>query len=338
MIGVTPPIFGSSNSIENDKITFFAGLSLLANNLTFNQDSTWAIGNGNYTNPINVISFIPFTPAGFRRNDIFVFTTDNTVIRVAGPLTAGGLPTVAPAIPNNTVYITFVTVTENSISAPAPVINDGLYRKKIEKGEVVMTTDNLTSIILIQQETRYQFNGTQEVLTHFFDQPYNSPLYNGRDHTLTNNQLIPLMIVHNSNAYPGNQLGKKYWLKNGLNLILQPGDSAVWKWSENKNRHELVSLNGFSADLRVVEVSGDITLTPAHNNTILLILATATLTIPTNLKGMFTSLVVDVKAGVFSVASAIGVNVTGYYSLTLVPGERTSLYKESAATDNYRLK
>lgn len=96
-------------------------------------------------------------------------------------------------------------------------------------------------------------------------------------------------------------------------------------------------VDGRQIAVKVVLIAEDTTLSAIHEGAILMITGTCTLTIPTGLAATFTSCVIDVKTGSLTVATEVGVNITGYYSLTLESRERSSLYKESTGTNHYRL-
>lgn len=89
--------------------------------------------------------------------------------------------------------------------------------------------------------------------------------------------------------------------------------------------------------IKVIKITENTLLSQIHNNAILLIEGVVILTIPKNLAQAFVSCVIDVKSGQCTVAQNDGVIITGYYSLVLLPDDKSSLYKESVDENKFRL-
>lgn len=88
----------------------------------------------------------------------------------------------------------------------------------------------------------------------------------------------------------------------------------------------------------VIYISVDTILSSIHEGAILVVTDFVTLFVPSGLAGTFTSCVIDVKAGQLTVIQGSGTTITGAYSLVLVSGDTTSLFKETSGSNLYRLK
>lgn len=88
---------------------------------------------------------------------------------------------------------------------------------------------------------------------------------------------------------------------------------------------------------KTVPIDTNTTLSALHDGKILIVTAFVTLTIPTGLLGTFTSCVIDVKAGQCTISTTGGVTASGYYSLILGTGDKTSIYKEDEVNNNFRI-
>lgn len=99
-----------------NKFEDVAGYTLAGNNLTMLSGWNWLINGLPYENVSDVLINIPFAASGKSRIDLIYANTSNTFFRIAG-VESTSTP-VAPTLPANTLQATFLTVTDDSISAP----------------------------------------------------------------------------------------------------------------------------------------------------------------------------------------------------------------------------
>jgi hypothetical protein len=100
-----------------NKITKPNGFSLLSQTLTINAGWEWLLANIPYTNASNVVfPNIPLCSAGKKRFVYFVPNNANTFEMKSG---AEGVIPVAPPLPNEGVYATYLLITDSLINEPA---------------------------------------------------------------------------------------------------------------------------------------------------------------------------------------------------------------------------
>lgn len=134
------------DSVDNEIISS-AGFSLVGQNLTLNAEWHWRIDLNLFTNPADVVINIPFASSGKQRIDRIVATVNNTFIRIYGTESISN--PVAPEIPNDTVEVTFFTVTDGVISEPILPIIGALFVEKsyytplVVSGTGIIDTENL---------------------------------------------------------------------------------------------------------------------------------------------------------------------------------------------------
>lgn len=116
-------------------------------------------------------------------------------------------------------------------------------------------------------------------------------------------------------------------------------DSVTGKWAKQTFTNLVAFLRGFfQKKVTTIYLAENTTLDASHESCILIITAFINLTVPAGLAGTFTTCVIDVKVGQCTMVQGAGATISGYYSLVLGSGEVSSLYKESAGTDLFRLK
>lgn len=107
----------TSNTPLFSKITKPNGFSLVGQTLTINALWEWLLSNIFYTNVAAVVfPDIPLCAEGKKRFVYFVPTVANTFEMISGP--EGVIP-VAPTLPNEGVYATYLLITDTLIETPA---------------------------------------------------------------------------------------------------------------------------------------------------------------------------------------------------------------------------
>lgn len=223
-----------SNKIVNE-----TGFFRVGNIVTYNAGWIWIKDGVNYTNAVpNELTFL-FCSAGKKRIDRIVLTKNNSFAVLIGTETLGN--PIAETLPDDCLDVSFVTVTDNGYTLPtAPIVGTN-FRTKTEQGQVIMGTDASTHLILSYEATIYYLQGTQVDIRHFANILYNSPLFDGREIDIVNEQLTNLILRHQYAT--GNPLLLKFWFSNLLDYILKPGERCTLKYRIDKNRFELKSSN-----------------------------------------------------------------------------------------------
>jgi len=111
---VVQQIIDAALSVRQNQLLSIGTITVAGNNLTIPAGATWLINNTNYSNPSNIVINVPYAEDGNTRTDIIVADELNNIYRVNGPETGGVSP--APNVPLNTVLVTTVNVTDDSIN------------------------------------------------------------------------------------------------------------------------------------------------------------------------------------------------------------------------------
>lgn len=118
----------------------------------------------------------------------------------------------------------------------------------------------------------------------------------------------------------------------------QKADQQAYQNHLNDPNAHLELFNSLQNRVKVLVINQSVTLSEAHQGCILCIEGIVVLTIPLGLENNFVSCVLDVMSGSCTIASEIGVEISGGYSLILNAGDMTSLYKRTPFQDLYRLR
>lgn len=137
-IGVNKTQSVSASALDNE-FTFTTGFQLEDNELTFNPAWRGVIKNRECTNLEQVVLDIPFADEGLERIEIVVFDTNGNFVRIPGEET-DGIPT-APTVLPNTLLATFYKVTDNSISDPADLDQQGMMIDKLYTWVMLLSFD-----------------------------------------------------------------------------------------------------------------------------------------------------------------------------------------------------
>jgi hypothetical protein len=115
---------------EGNRIITQTGFSLLDQDLTINAGWVWKISGIEYTNENAVVLNFPYAAASNERLDLVVLTASNSFDRIAGPESETN--PVAPSVPNNTLLLTIVSITDGSINEPSEPILGTQFKEKSE--------------------------------------------------------------------------------------------------------------------------------------------------------------------------------------------------------------
>lgn len=224
-----------------DRFTSFAGFSLASQDLTMNSDSAWKINAVAYTNASAVVINIPYAASGMERIDLIVANTSNTFVRVAGVESASN--PVAPALPANTIQATFVSVTDGAVGEPIePALGVG-YKAKQENSDVEYTLGS--SEYLDAGEPSYcriqtLTTGSLKAIRVF---SIESDIYTGKVYTVKNETGAAMTIKHQDATLSGSHY-KKFWFRSATDLVLEDGESAEFRYSNNRFEFKSSSMVG----------------------------------------------------------------------------------------------
>lgn len=119
---IVQQILDAALSYRQNQLVSIGTISVAGNDVTIPSGATWIINNIDYSNISDIVINVPYAADGFTRTDIIVADQLNNMYRVNGPETAG--VSVQPNTPLNTVLVTVLDVTDDSINYTPPVIGD----------------------------------------------------------------------------------------------------------------------------------------------------------------------------------------------------------------------
>lgn len=99
-----------------NQVIFIGEITLVGNEITIPANAIWKINNVIYGNTTDIKITIPYANSGLGRKDILVADRNNKIYLVKGDETSG--ITFQPTIPINTVVVTELDITDNSIGNP----------------------------------------------------------------------------------------------------------------------------------------------------------------------------------------------------------------------------
>ena len=112
-------LLNASISTFVNQVTSIGEITVDGNDVTI-PPATWKIANINYSTSTDIIENVPFSATGTNRIDIIVANTLNQIYKVSGTDTSG--IAIRPNQPLNTVIVTEINVTEDSLVAvPFPL-------------------------------------------------------------------------------------------------------------------------------------------------------------------------------------------------------------------------
>lgn len=119
---IVQQILDAALSYRQNQLVSIGTITVAGNDITIPAGATWVINNIDYSNPADIVINVPYAADGFTRTDIIVADQLNNMYRVNGPETAG--VSVQPNTPLNTVLVTVLDVTDDSINDTPPVVGD----------------------------------------------------------------------------------------------------------------------------------------------------------------------------------------------------------------------
>ncbi|MGQ7945002.1 hypothetical protein [Flavobacterium sp. WC2509] len=197
--------------------------------LTYYADWVWKINGAVYTNPVDVVTIIPFTSTGKERFDLFALNTSNTFLRIEGTETDPGIVDI-PDLPIDMIQAGIVKVTDSSVGDPTSPIVGGDYVEKSEYSELFVPSTELGHI------THYGFNSVASGIrwngseTHIDGVSIYSDYkaYTGKIFTLKNFQTTEIIIKHLA-VNPANNT--QFWFPNEQDYVLKPGQIIEFSYS-----------------------------------------------------------------------------------------------------------
>ncbi|UYW02125.1 gp58-like family protein [Flavobacterium agricola] len=253
-----------------DHILYINGLRISGNELQI-DGAGWTILELVYNLTEPFIKNVPYAAQGFVRTDIVIANTENNLEVIFGDENEG--ISFAPPIPPNTVLVTTLDVTDNSINnTPAPIGGDD-YKSKIENRSVVVSTPNtINSLLLDTEASHIIITAASKVESLNISQ--NNNAYPGKIYKITNEQSKYLTLVNSSTAV---EIGNtKFKFVSNRDYYLLPGETVEFYLSENLNT--LVFLGTNRPIENSITINANTTLTNAHHGATLYVLANVNLT------------------------------------------------------------
>ncbi|AWG27193.1 hypothetical protein [Flavobacterium kingsejongi] len=240
---------------ENNAILSIGDLTLVGNILTIPAPVLWKINGNGYIKNTATVFDIPFAAPGKSRIDILVVNTFSGIERISGSESEG--IAFRPNTPINTLRITEITITDNSISQPTDPEIGNKYIPKIEKGEINFTTPGIVSAISFFERTTIRFtNNTTSVSGVSFIADL-SNIYDGILFTFINSGTVNITLKNNA---AGDFV--KFFNNAAGDIIIPPSGIAQYRYSAGQNRLELLS-NG-TQNLESVLTAGSTTTKTAE--------------------------------------------------------------------------
>lgn len=240
---------------ENNAILSIGDLTLVGNILTVPAPVLWKINGNGYIKNTATVFDVPFAAPGKSRIDILVANTFAGIERLSGAESEG--IAFRPNTPINTLRITEITVTDNSISQPTDPEIGNKYIPKIEKGEINFTTSGIVSAISFFERTTIRFtNNTTSVSGVSFVADL-SNIYDGILFTFINSGTVDLTLKHN---VVGDFV--KFFNNAAGDIIIPPSGISQYRYSAGQNRLELLSVG--TQNLESVLTAGNTTTKTAE--------------------------------------------------------------------------
>lgn len=204
-----------------DGIIELGAMTLVGNTLTIASPSKAKIDGIVYVSGENVIN-IPFSASGFIRQDILVFNKNSNIIRIAGTETDG--IAIAPNVPNNTVLVSSIYVTESTIGNPSdPIIgtnyvnipSQGIYQYSANNPDTIVGTFEIPTVKHI--EIIANVLEVQDIINEV-------GMYVGFDIKIINKQTTDVTFTQSTNTK----------LINGTSIILKPNETIHFVYEGNE--------------------------------------------------------------------------------------------------------
>jgi|GEM_PF-6907659 len=283
-----------------NKINKLGRISLVTNTITIEASSEWIINNIIHVISSNTDIVIPYTTPTYTRIDIIVANELGQFELIQGIETTG--IATPPFIPQNTLLVIEVIVSENTISTRNQTIVGNIYISKKEKlitrNSVLSGTDQF---ITLESDESGFYSFTNAGLQSIAGIIESSTIYAGKEITIQNYTVNDLIIIHDHSSHI------PFYTIFGGDIILRSGELVVFKISNELN----VALELFRShtDTQIYKtISANTVVNDSYHNSIVFVTSNCTITLPPYLRG---DLVFNVRtfAGV-TVTYVSGVNAT----------------------------
>lgn len=298
-----PAIIGGAGSSQDGWIDF-KGFSLEDQLLLLFSSSKWKLNSIPHTNTSAVEFTIPFSASGKRRIERIAATNQNTFIRVPGVESSGTL--IAPQLPPNTIEATFYIVSDNEISEPSQPIVGNVWVRKESLSDTVIASGGTDLILpnygrfnyILRCDSVGNFKG---VSGNFLG--IDNELVVGTEVKITCDTDYLPTLDHGASIdgnlpfnFPGGQNFKlqrntvAVFRFNGLDLMFEsysnigPETLALAKTYTDTKSAEAINASRTTPQFNI---TGNITLTNAHNGAFLKIKASCTITVPSGMIAEF---------------------------------------------------
>jgi hypothetical protein len=232
-------IINAATNQQNDQIISIGTLSLSGNDLTIPAGISWKINNVIYDINIDIVVNIPFCGTGLNRKDIVICDDSGSISRIAG-IESNGAIIVAPTLPLNSLLITEIDVSDSTIEDPSTPIVGLSFQTKLEKSEAEITDSGVYSEINVGFEnSAFRFTGAITEIQSFSYEP-EYLVYPGKEIIFKNFQSVSFTIRHLSVSGTGTH---QFYNPTETDLVVQPGEIAVYSITDISNRLELISIN-----------------------------------------------------------------------------------------------
>lgn len=225
--------------INATKLTSIGAITVDTNYVTV-EPATWVINGVDFESTTDTILTVPYAASGKTRIDLIVANSSSQIVRIAGSETTG--LAIAPITPIDAVYISQITVNDNSIDTPTTPITGSLYVKKEEFAENYIETSGTVSLDLLDDKTAFRFiNGNVNIIRGFNANSYflDSVYYVGKEIKIANSQSNSISLKHNDGA-----IDIPMYFPNGNDFVLEQNEVAIFKLTKTTGTFaEFISVN-----------------------------------------------------------------------------------------------
>ncbi|MDI9257288.1 hypothetical protein [Flavobacterium sedimenticola] len=224
--------------INATKLTSIGEITVDSNYVTI-EPATWVINGVDFETTTDTVLTIPYAASGKTRIDIIVANSSNQIVRISGSETMG--LALAPITPIDSVYISQITVNDNSIDTPTIPIIGTLFVQKDEFYETTIDETGSINLHLTDNSTAFRLTNSVTHITGLVGDTnfFNSSFYIGKELKIANSQPTSVTLLHNQ---AGVEIPMVF--PNEDDLILQPNEVALFKFIKTTGTlAELTSIN-----------------------------------------------------------------------------------------------
>ena len=207
--------FDVIKSSEADRFTAIGTSTLVNNSLSVSVGYAWLINGSNYANTIPFNFVIPLATVAKKRIDVFVVNRLNNILRIQGVESVGN--PVKPNIPQNTLELTFVLVSDGLISDPnPPIVGDAFIEKSLQEVFAIVESGILNNYVL-PPNYNFEFQGSLSgavTQVNSFNLISGSSNFQGKRLTFKNKQISDIIFSNIGFNLVGNG-----------NVLLKPNES-----------------------------------------------------------------------------------------------------------------